>query len=341
MAKVVVRRWPLTLTLPLGASLAMFLVALATTQIALILQEDREIRALESKAAIFLDALADGIALSLERGPDAARELLAGKLRVREALADEGLGLRWIDGAGELHILTPGDGDDPDIADLLRILWAEPPDTFRFTIADDGSRALAGRHYDVDQGTLLVAAALDTAEIHEARAVMERAALIATFLLAGIAALLTYVFTRRALAPLPAIARELADDYDPAGQRAIAVSAEIGPLTEALAARREAEDARSMALLSTSEKERNALIAKLAAGLAHEVRNPLAGLLNAVSTLRRFGGDEQVRRDTLDLIERGLRSISRVADTMLATYRPASGRMHFTREDLDDLQTLV
>ena len=26
---------------------------------------------------------------------------------------------------------------------------------------------------------------------------------------------------------------------------------------------------------------------------------------------------------------------------MLATYRPASGRMRFTREDLDDLQTLV
>lgn len=345
MAKVVVRRWPLTLTLPIGASLAMFLVALATTQIALILQEDREIRALESKAAIFLDAIADGVSISLETGPEAARDLLGGKLRVREALADEGLGLRWIDGAGDLHVLTPGDGDDPDITDLLTALGDDPPDAFRFTIAEDGSRALAGAHYAIAEGTLVVAAALDTAEIHEARAVMERAALIATFVLAGIAALLTYVFTRRALAPLPAIARELAADADdardPAGRHAIAVSAEIGPLTEALAARREAEDARSAALLSTGEKERNALLAKLAAGLAHEVRNPLAGLLNAVSTLRRFGGDEEVRRDTLDLIERGLRSISRVADTMLATYRPASGRMRFTREDLDDLQTLV
>jgi len=341
MAKVVVRRWPLTLTLPLGASLAMFLVALATTQIALLLQEDREIRALESKAAIFLDAIADGVALSLADGPDAARALLGGKLRVREALADEGLGLRWIDGAGTLHVLTPGDGDDREIADLVTLLRAEPPGALRFTIARDGSRALAGRHYSLEEGSLLVAAALDTAEIHEARALMERTALIATFILAGIAALLTYLFTRRALAPLPAIARELADEYDPAGQRAIAVSAEIGPLTQALAARREAEDARSAALVSTGEKERNALLAKLAAGLAHEVRNPLAGLLNAVSTLRRFGEDEAVRRETLDLIERGLRSISRVADTMLATYRPASGRMRFTREDLDDLQTLV
>jgi len=343
MAKVVVRRWPLTLTLPLGASLAMFLVALATTQIALLLQEDREIRALESKAAIFLDAVADGVALSLDTGPDAARDLLRGKLRVREALADEGLGLRWFDNTGTRHDLTQPDGDDPGLSDLLAALAADAPGAFRFAIADDGSRALAGRHYALDEGTLVVAAALDTAEIHDARAVMERAALAATFILAGFAALLTYIFTRRALAPLPAIARELAADdaNDPADRRAIAVSAEIGPLTEALAARREAEDARSAALLSTGEKERNALLAKLAAGLAHEVRNPLAGLLNAVSTLRRFGRDEAVRRETLDLIERGLRSISRVADTMLATYRPATGRMRFTREDLDDLQTLV
>jgi signal transduction histidine kinase len=85
----------------------------------------------------------------------------------------------------------------------------------------------------------------------------------------------------------------------------------------------------------------DALLAKLAAGLAHEVRNPLAGLLNAVSTLRRFGDDPAIRRDTLDLVERGLRSIGRVADTMLATYRPAAGRMRFVRTDLDDLQLLV
>ena len=136
MAKVVVRRWPLTLTLPFGASLAMFLVALATTQIALLLQEDREIRALESKAAIFLDAVADGVALSLADGPDAARALLGGKLRVREALADEGLGLRWIDGAGTLHVLTPGDGDDREIADLVTLLRAEPPGALRFTIRE-------------------------------------------------------------------------------------------------------------------------------------------------------------------------------------------------------------
>jgi signal transduction histidine kinase len=85
----------------------------------------------------------------------------------------------------------------------------------------------------------------------------------------------------------------------------------------------------------------DAVLAKLAAGLAHEVRNPLAGLLNAVSTLRRFGDDPIVRRDTLDLVERGLRSIGRVADTMLATYRPAVGRMRFVRDDLDDLQLLI
>ncbi len=112
-------------------------------------------------------------------------------------------------------------------------------------------------------------------------------------------------------------------------------------LREAVAARAVAEEARSQALADLGEKERDALLAKLAAGLAHEVRNPLAGLLNAVSTLRRFGDRPDVREQTVDLIERGLLSLERAADAMLSTYRPAPGRMRFSSEDLLDIQLLV
>ena len=89
----------------------MFLVALATTQIALLLQEDREIRALESKAAIFLDAVADGVALSAcgRAGRGGARFWAASCGCVRR-LPMKGSGCAGSDGAGTLHVLTPGDG---------------------------------------------------------------------------------------------------------------------------------------------------------------------------------------------------------------------------------------
>jgi signal transduction histidine kinase len=165
-------------------------------------------------------------------------------------------------------------------------------------------------------------------------------ALVAQMLLAGIAALFTFAVTRRAVAPLEILALELGGRSVARGRKRTG-SAEVTRLREAIAARLREEEARKLAIADLGEKERNALLAKLAAGLAHEVRNPLAGLLNAVSTLRRFGDKPEVRGETLDLIERGLRSIERVADAMLSTYRPGLGRMRFSHEDLVDIQLLV
>ena len=43
--------------------------------------------------------------------------------------------------------------------------------------------------------------------------------------------------------------------------------------------------------------------------MAHEINNPLGGLFNAVDTLKQHGDRPDVRRRTLDLIERGLKGI--------------------------------
>lgn len=55
------------------------------------------------------------------------------------------------------------------------------------------------------------------------------------------------------------------------------------------------------------------------------MRNPLAGILSALSTFRRYGDDRAVREETLDIVESGLRSLERIADVTLSTYRRRPG----------------
>ncbi|MFO7073787.1 hypothetical protein P3E18_26480, partial [Pseudomonas aeruginosa] len=74
---------------------------------------------------------------------------------------------------------------------------------------------------------------------------------------------------------------------------------ELASLESALTIREEDEAARSKALEELAQAERDAHLARVAAVIAHEVRNPLAGMLSGVSTIRRFGDDPDVREETL------------------------------------------
>ena len=90
-----------------------------------------------------------------------------------------------------------------------------------------------------------------------------------------------------------------------------------------------------------AEEERLASLGRLATGLAHEINNPLGGLFNAIDTLKRHGDRPNVRTQSLDLIERGLRGIRDVVRTVLATYRPDREARDLTAADLDDMRFLM
>jgi two-component system NtrC family sensor kinase len=89
-------------------------------------------------------------------------------------------------------------------------------------------------------------------------------------------------------------------------------------------------------MLST---ERLAAVGQVAAGVAHEINNPLGGLINAVGTFKRHGDDPRVMHKTVDLLERGLKQIQ---DTVSALLVQARVEVHaLTPADLQDLHTLV
>ncbi|WP_024587324.1 HAMP domain-containing sensor histidine kinase [Aliihoeflea sp. 2WW] len=103
----------------------------------------------------------------------------------------------------------------------------------------------------------------------------------------------------------------------------------------------EAERERKNLAMRLVEEEKVAGLGRLASGMAHEINNPLGGLLNAVDTLKTHGESEKVRRTSISLIERGLQGIQAVVEAMLSTYRPERQGRSLSRIDFDDIALLV
>jgi signal transduction histidine kinase len=85
--------------------------------------------------------------------------------------------------------------------------------------------------------------------------------------------------------------------------------------------------------------DRLASIGRLTAGIAHEINNPLGGMLNAINTCQRHGNADPVAARTISLLERGLLQIKETVSALLVEARVESHAL--SRDDLEDVYTLV
>ncbi len=69
------------------------------------------------------------------------------------------------------------------------------------------------------------------------------------------------------------------------------------------------------------QTEKMSTIGKLAAGVAHEVRNPLAGIQNLVDNLEQYDVDSEKRSQYIEVIRDGLRRIERTVDGLVSFAR--------------------
>lgn len=86
-------------------------------------------------------------------------------------------------------------------------------------------------------------------------------------------------------------------------------------------------------------EERLAAIGRLSAGVAHEVNNPLAGMMTALDTFKHHGTDPRVAQETVALLERGLGQIRHTVSALLLQSRRQD--RSFTRQDIEDIRSLL
>lgn len=328
-------RLPLTARIPLAVSLLFLVISAALISLALHGLSRQFDRQVSNLGQVYLDGLAAAI-LPAVRANDGAQmtEVLNRALDTHLGVVDRTLAVVTADQGLLAHVARY-----PEVEPVPLAILSEASGNL---VNLRSAGVWTWRLLDSEQprlGTLV--ANLDVSEF-----LQQRRELALELGLVGLAislsgALLCYGMARRLQRPIISLTEALrgARAHAP---RPMQVRTRDPELRELLAAynwmaasvrEREAFAQRHAAI------EREAMLGRMSAALAHEVRNPLGGLRTAVQTLRQFGDRVEVRRESLGFIDRAVDALQAVVDASLRTFRPGAALLR--RADIEDIRLLV
>lgn len=190
-----------------------------------------------------------------------------------------------------------------------------------------------------------IATELDVADLLSERRQALLYLIMGNAIATGILSVAGFLAIRRMLKPVTTLARQMTETKGephpipvadiPRGDGELARLAHIyNAMVGAVAAKAEAE--RRLA-----ERERFVALGRLSSSLAHEINNPLGGLLNATDTIRRYSDRPEVVQQSADLLDRGLRHLRDVTRATLDQNRIDRETRALAPDDFEDIKLLI
>ncbi|MGJ8586353.1 MAG: sensor histidine kinase [Marinosulfonomonas sp.] len=246
----------------------------------------------------------------------------------------------------DLRVIAATDPRRAPIDEVLTegVSEAQSPD--RLSISGDGTHLILTAPL-IYQGRVLgdIFTELDVSDLVSERRTAGLYLLLGNALATGVLALLGYLVMRRMLRPITQLARRMrktAQSPEPIPESDIPRGdTEVTRLVQTYNVMADAIDAKVETERRMAERERFVSLGRLSSSLAHEINNPLGGLLNATDTITEYADRPDVVRQSAGLLKRGLEHLRDVARATLDHNRLDRSSEPLTLEDIDDLQLLI
>jgi two-component system NtrC family sensor kinase len=188
----------------------------------------------------------------------------------------------------------------------------------------------------------LVRLQLSTTELERKTIEIEIAILILSMGMALIGIILGAIWTIRTLRPIQTLARSM-EELGRGVARPLPVSRgdEIGQLINSFNRMARELDEKRKLESELAANEKVIALGRIAAGVAHEVNNPLAGMLNCLSTLRAKSNDPELVARYMPLIEKGLKRIEALVKDLLIELRVEDAHEVTDSSSLEDVRDLI
>ena len=316
----------------------LFSVAMLVTQIAVFNLSRQYEQLTEKVGQVYLDGLSASVLPHYQRHDlEGVHRAMSQSLDVYLGIVDRQLALIYHNAGIVAHVAGPN----------LKVITSPPEAVFKTP---------KGYFYESESQSIwvwrslsnngVVAANLDVSRFAQERAALHLRLILIGAALSVLAALGGYIAIRRMQRPLKTLSEHLthAVAFGPEKIDPVHIprgDEETAALVQAYNRMALAVQDRQRLSDELAQHNQQAMLGRIAATLAHEIRNPLNGMMTALQTIRMYGHDTHSRDEALDFINRGIQSLQGVAEATLSAYRPTAPGPDLTSRDLQDVLLLI